>query len=121
MSVSGSRNCVVGIYEKRVYFFKILKILRRDLSLDNLRSLTQDLSLTIQSFFDSVTHCHCESSSVRHCIHAKVHLQFLQNLRDIENEMAIECNDTEGFRFFVYKTLVNYLLHANELREEAVL
>lgn len=119
MCKKGEGRCVTGIYDKRVYFFKILKLLRRDLSLDNLQSLTRDLTKTLQSFFDAIHHCYEDPRSVSLCRHAQFHQSFLKNLEAMEVEMVDANDDTEGFRFFVYKSLVNYLLHANLVREEA--
>lgn len=116
--IAGEGRCVTGIYDRRLYFFKMLKLLRRDLTLCNLISLTRDLAKTIHSFFHSMPHCYEENHKVQRCKHAQFHLEFLENLELLEKEMEVGCDDTEGFRFFVYKSLVNYLLQANVVREE---
>lgn len=116
--ISGEGRCVSAIYDRRLYFFKMLKLLRRDLTLSNLTALTADLTETIRSFFHTIPHCFDACHKVQCCRHARFHLDFIRNLELLEKEMQIACDDTEGFRFFVYKSLVNYLLHANLIREE---
>ena len=118
MCKEGKGKCVSGIYDKRVYFFKVLKMLRRDLALENLQALTNDLTVTLKSYFDSINHCYTETNKIFRCEHARFHMNFIDNLKALEHEMVVTCDDTEGFRFFVYKSLVNYLLHANLIREE---
>ncbi len=105
MCKKSNGNCISGIYSKRVYFFKILKILRRDLAQDNLQALTSDITLTLKSFFNSVHHCYEDESRVARCQHARFHMNFINNLKTLEQEMVVTCEDTEGFRFFVYKSL----------------
>lgn len=116
--IHGEGRCVSGVYDRRLYFFKMLKLLRRDLTLTNLVSLTQDLTDTIRSFFHSTSHCFEDTQKIDCCAHAQFHLGFIRELEMLVEEMEVECDDTEGFRFFVYKSLVRYLLEANITREE---
>lgn len=114
----GKGKCVETVYEKKDYFFKIIKDLRKDHSFDGLTLLIRDLSETVTYFFESTSHCFASKEHIIKCYYAKYHLDFIDTLKTISFEMSLAKDEVECFRFFIYKSLINYLMNANLIKEE---